>query len=103
MLLITIIVVINIFLSEYNDVGTVLSQEITFKIQKEYTFSNTEFLPILSTNYFELIPLSKKCNEVNAKRTPAEKLSDPRPKVSESFKFDEAGNVTLSKEDHQEL
>jgi len=49
------------------------------------------------------VPLCKKVNEINGLRSDAEKLKDPRPIVKESFIFDSAGNVTLEKEDHQEL
>ena len=60
---------VNIFTNEYNELGNVLSQEITFKTSKSYSFSNVEYIPILQTNYFKLIPLCKKVNEMNEKRS----------------------------------
>lgn len=101
--LITVIVVFNIFTAEYDHLGKVLSQEITFENSKSYTFDNAQYLPILSTMFFELIPLVKRVNELNDKRADKEKLNDPRPKIFEKITFDKAGNVTLSKEDHKEL
>ena len=80
-----------------------MSQEIFFKTSKSYNFTYDEFLPILTTNYFELEPLCKKVNEVNENRSEEEKLKNPRPRVSETFTFDKVGNVTLDKSDHQEL
>ena len=40
---------------------------------------------------------------MNGKRSAEEKLRNPRPAVKESYTFDKAGNVTIEKEDHQEL